>query len=45
MRKYITVVLSLPINLVETIESTRNDLPRSLFYRRLIIKGLGKQNE
>lgn len=43
-KNFVTVVLSLPINLVEKIESSRNDLPRSLVYSRLLKKGLG-QNE
>lgn len=44
-KKSITIVLSLPINLVEKIENVRNDLPRSLIYRRLLLKGLEEQNE
>lgn len=45
VKKHTTVVITLPINLVEKIENIRDDLPRSLVYRRLLLKGLGEQNE
>ncbi|MBI3639329.1 MAG: hypothetical protein HY223_03345 [Thaumarchaeota archaeon] len=45
VKKSTTVVLSLPINLVKKIENVRNDLPRSLVYRRLLLKGLEEQDE
>lgn len=45
MKNSITVAISLPIILFKKIESIRDDIPRSLLYRRLIEKSLGESND
>ena len=40
-----TVVLSLPKEIVDKIESMKGDLPRSLVYRRLLDKSLNGGNK
>lgn len=40
-----TIVITLPLVMIHEIERMRGDLPRSLIYRRLLIKALGGQDE